>query len=382
MQQKVAIIIGTRPEAIKLIPVYLKFKADQNDFDVVLVSTGQHKEMLAQIFEFFNVEPDIEINVMTESQTLASLSAALLVKGDELIKQTGITHVFVQGDTTTAMMFGLVAFYNKIEVVHIEAGLRTYNNYSPFPEEVNRKIISQFATLHFCPTEIACNALRLENVSENIYNVGNTVIDSLLYAKEIIVANKGKYISYFEKYFPEDKKIILITCHRRENFGSGLKSICEAILQLANKYPEYQFVYPVHLNPNVTTHVYNILGNKSNITLLQPLPYDYLVYLLMSSQIILTDSGGIQEEAPALNKPVIILRDTTERPEVITVGCGILAGVEADNIVRIFSEINDDDTLYQGMINKENPYGDGNASSKIMIRFLEYIGKADQKIVM
>lgn len=380
MQQKVAIIIGTRPEAIKLIPVYLKFKADQNDFDVVLVSTGQHKEMLAQIFEFFNVEPDIEINVMTESQTLASLSAALLVKGDELIKQTGITHVFVQGDTTTAMIFGLVAFYNKVEVVHIEAGLRTYNNYSPFPEEVNRKIISQFATLHFCPTETASNALLLEKISEHVYNVGNTVIDSLLYAKDIILTNKGKYVEYFEQYFPADRKIILVTCHRRENFGSGLKSICDALLQLANKYPDCQFVYPVHLNPNVTTHVYNILGDQANITLLQPLPYDYLVYLLMKSYIILTDSGGIQEEAPALNKPVIVLRDTTERPEVITVGAGILAGVDADNIVKIFSDINDNESVYQSMINKENPYGDGTASSKILIQFNKYIGIGNEKL--
>lgn len=368
--QKIAIIVGTRPEAIKMVPVYLKFKEDPN-FDVLLVSTGQHKEMVEQIFQFFGIRPEVEINVMTENQSLASLSIALFQEGEKFIKRSSIDYLFVQGDTTSAMIFGLLAFYNRVKVAHVEAGLRTYNNYSPFPEEVNRKIISSFANIHFCPTENAVLALQKENTTTNVFNVGNTVVDSLKAAVGIINEDLKKYEIFFSGKFDITKRMILITSHRRENFGDGLENIIKAILSLSERYPEYQFVYPVHLNPNVQEPVNRLLAGKNNIILMDPLPYDQLVYLMMHSHIILTDSGGLQEEAPELNKPVIILRDTTERPEVIEAGCGILAGIKMKDICDIFIRINDNEEVYNNMINKSNPFGDGNAAAYIKKIFTE-----------
>lgn len=364
MFRKIAFIVGTRPEAIKLLPVYQEFKRP-GEFDAVLISTGQHREMLEQIFRFFEVAPDIELNVMTPNQSLAGLSARLMEKLDGVLHEHRFEAIVVQGDTTTCMIGSLVAFYHKAKVIHVEAGLRTYNKYSPFPEEINRKITGVIADIHFAPTQRAADALYKEGINEHVVIAGNTVIDSLLYAVEKVKASKDIYLSLLGTHVDFSKKIVLVTGHRRESFGEGFKNICNALQQLAEGYPDLQFIYPVHLNPNVREIVYAELGAISNVKLIDPLPYDQLVFLMNECYMILTDSGGIQEEAPTLGKPVIVLRDTTERPEGIELGCSVLAGTETKTIVEKFVEICGNSELYTKMSSAGNPYGDGNASKLI-----------------
>ena len=361
MFNRIAIVLGTRPEAIKLIPVYLELK---KRFPVVeLVSTGQHESMLEKIFGFFDVRPDVSLRVMTHNQQLAGLTAALSERLQECYTQGAYDLVIVQGDTTTAMVASLIAYYNRIKVAHVEAGLRTYDKFSPFPEEINRQLISRIGDYHFVPTQRALETLSHEHV-DNAFLVGNTVIDSLLLCLEKIRKNEAPY----EARFPVLKsfeKLVLITGHRRENFGQGFDEICRAIHELSKRYPTYLFYYPVHLNPNVKDKVHGILSGLSNVVLDVPLPYDELIYLMSKSYIILTDSGGIQEEAPSLHVPLLVMRNTTERPEGIDIGCARLVGTDSKVIIDSFVELVNDPRVYQKMAAPENPYGDGQSAKKI-----------------
>ncbi len=367
MKKKIAVIIGTRPEAVKLIPVYLAFKKSK-DFAPVIISSGQHLEMVKQIFDFFEIEPDVELKAMTGNQSLSKLTSILAEQLGNYLLSEEFSAVIVQGDTTTAFVAGLIGFYGKIKVVHVEAGLRTYNKFSPFPEEMNRKMISSLADIHFCPTKQAVLALKKEGTHKNVFNVGNTVIDSLLLTQAKVSDDSNKYDEHFRKILDLDKKIILITGHRRENFGDGMKNICEAVLKMSESHSDFEFVYPIHLNPNVQQTVRKMLQGKQNIHLLQPLPYDYMVYLMNKSFIILTDSGGIQEEAPSLGKPVLVLRETTERPEGIAAGCVVLVGTDKNKIISVFDSLLSNAKLYAKMSNAVNPYGDGKSAERILNR--------------
>jgi UDP-N-acetylglucosamine 2-epimerase (non-hydrolysing) len=360
---KTALIVGTRPEAIKMMPIYHLLREDPNTSEC-LISTGQHKEMLSQIFDFFDVKPDLELDVMKDNQTLSGLTSKLFDKLEKALMNTRPDYILVQGDTTTAFVGAMVGFYLKIKVLHVEAGLRTYDRFSPFPEEVNRTLISQLADYHFAPTQRAFDALQNAGFN-NVHLTGNTVIDSAELCYSLIEKNLGSYKSRFQ-HLMNNKNIALLTGHRRESFGSGFKNICNSILDLSADYPNFNFVYPVHLNPNVRGVVHDMLGNTPNIKLIEPLPYDDLVFLMSISKIILTDSGGIQEEAPSFNIPVIVLRDKTERPEGVEAGCSVLAGTDRGQIKTLFHQIIDDPEKYQSMSMTKNPYGDGLASKRIV----------------
>jgi UDP-N-acetylglucosamine 2-epimerase (non-hydrolysing) len=364
---KYFIISGTRPEAIKLIPLY--FEAKRRGVDVRLISTGQHREMLDQVFEWFEVNPDVDLQLMQQNQTLASLSANALLKLDALFQEDKPDYVMVQGDTTTAFVAALAAYYHKIKVVHIEAGLRTKNKYSPWPEEINRSLIGRIADMHFAPTQWSADNLLKEGIDEKqVFITGNTVIDALFYTRDKV--NKNQIIPIgLEAFFNEtnsDKKIVLITGHRRENWGRGFEDICLAIQQLATRYPDMDFIYPVHLNPNVQEPAHRLLSGLFNVHLTAPLNYPEFVRIMERSYIILTDSGGVQEEAPGLGKPVLVMRDTTERPEGVEAGTVKLVGTNADTIVRTFIELADDPVKYKAMSEVQNPYGDGLACDRII----------------
>lgn len=362
MKRQIAIVIGTRPEAIKLIPLYLEMQ-QSSVLQPVLISTGQHKEMLDQIFTFFDIQPDVALEVMTQGQTLTSLTAKLIVALGETFDQFELDTVVVQGDTTTAFTAGLVAYYRQIKVAHVEAGLRTYDIYSPFPEEVNRKLIAGFATYNFAPTAKAVNALELERLG-GIHLVGNTVIDSLLLCHAKL---KQQWSIYEQKFASlQGKKLVLVTGHRRESFGGGFENICNAIKTLALKYADWHFVYPVHLNPNVQQIVYTLLDGIDNVELIDPLPYDELIYIMSTSKMVLTDSGGIQEEAPTFDIPIVVMRNKTERQEGVEAGCAVLAGTTKEGIVDAFSAIIDDPAIYANMAAAPNPYGDGTTSLQIV----------------
>lgn len=369
MFKKIGIIVGTRPEAIKLIPVYLALK--EKNVPVELVSTGQHQSMLEQIFSFFEVKPDVSLDVMLPNQSLAVLTARLSERLQVCYEERKYDLVIVQGDTTTAMVASLIAFYNRIKVAHVEAGLRTYNKFSPYPEEINRQLISRIADYHFAPTQRAMAVLERENV-QNVYLVGNTVIDSLLLCLEKV--NKSR--AYYEtKYnvINNFERLILITGHRRENFGQGFEDICTAIKRLSEQYPSFLFYYPVHLNPNVQEKVQLLLSGLSNVILDRPLPYDELIFLMSRSYILLTDSGGIQEEGPSLNVPILVMRDTTERPEGIEGGCAILVGTNSEIIVTQFNKLVTDKAHYKRMAEALNPYGDGQSARYIIDYLLEEV---------
>lgn len=362
--KKVLLIVGTRPEALKVIPVYLAFKK-KSIAEVKLVSTGQHKEMLDQIFEFFQVTPDVELNLMKKNQTLAQISSLLFSELDRVLKSEKPDLLMVQGDTTSAMVAGITAYYHKIKVAHIEAGLRSFNNLAPFPEELNRKVISQIASIHFAPTRQAERNLKNEG-AKNVHVVGNTAIDCLLLGKKKIKQNIESYRSKFSGLNKRGRKLILITAHRRESFGEGLQNICAAIKVLSAEFAMCDFVFPVHLNPNIQQPVQKMLDGIENVFLLPPLPYDDMVFLLSRAHMVLTDSGGIQEEAPSLNVPLIVLRDVTERPEGIKAGCSVLGGTSAKRIVKTFRKIFLDDKLYKKMSRAKNPYGDGQTAGRIV----------------
>ena len=365
--KKILFIFGTRPEAIKMAPV-VKAAQNNKNFETKVLVTAQHRHMLDQVLNLFEIHPDIDLDLMKENQTLTSLTSQVLEKVSAELEKLRPDWVLVHGDTTTTFAAALAAFYQKIPVAHVEAGLRTHNIFSPWPEEMNRVFAGKLSQLHFAPTEKSKNNLEDENVDKaSIHVVGNTVIDALLQVKDKIEEDSSLKSQFDEKfsYLNQDKKLILVTGHRRENFGDGFESICRALKTLSERR-DVEILYPVHLNPNVQEPVKRILNDSQNIHLVEPLDYLPFVYLMNRSHIILTDSGGIQEEAPSLGKPVVVFRDTTERPEAVDSGTVILAGAHADRIISATQNILDDDLLYSKMSQASNPYGDGLASQRIM----------------
>jgi UDP-N-acetylglucosamine 2-epimerase (non-hydrolysing) len=369
--KKIFIIAGTRPELIKLCPVYAEFQSVKG-VDVKWISTGQHKEMLEPLYKLFAFAPDHNMRIMTKGQTLALMTERVLNKCVKLFTDERPDFIIVQGDTTTAMVAGLAAFYLKIPVGHIEAGLRSFNKDEPFPEEVNRRIIGLVADMHFAPTRLSAAHLKAEKLPGKISVVGNTVIDSLQLVLKKSLNNKHLEKVYHNLHRPY-RNMVLITCHRRENFGRPLENICNAIRKLAEKHPDTSFVYPVHMNPNVRNTVHSLLNEIDNIFLLEPLPYDHLVYLMSKSKMILSDSGGIQEEAPSLGKPVLVLRNNTERPEGIEAGCCKLIGTSEKSIVSFTNKLLTNPAFYRSMANVRNPYGDGKSAGRIVKQVIKFV---------
>ena len=369
---KILTVFGTRPEAIKMAPLVNQLRENPQIISKVCV-TGQHREMLDQVLSLFEIEPDYDLNIMKESQTLQGITTSIIENLTPVLEEFKPHYILVHGDTTTTFAASLAAFYQKIPVGHVEAGLRTQNIYSPWPEEANRCLTSMLTSLHFAPTETAKNNLIAENKKpEGIIITGNTVIDALLIVTEKLKSPTLK--TQMEECFPftkNDKKIILITAHRRENHGDGIKNIGLAILELAQKYTEFEFVLPLHLNPNVRRPLLEMLSGIENVHLIEPQEYLPFVYLMSCSHIILSDSGGVQEEAPSLGKPVLVMRDTTERPEAVAAGTVKLVGSDTDTIVKEFSLLMDNPYLYEKMSMAKNPYGDGMASHRIVETLLK-----------
>jgi len=377
MRKKILIVFGTRPEAIKMAPLIKEFEKCKDIFDVKVCVTAQHREMLDQVLEIFEIKPDYDLDIMQSGQDLYDVTSKVLLGMRKVLDDFNPNLVLVHGDTTTTLAASLSAFYKRIPIGHVEAGLRTGNIYSPWPEEVNRVLTTRLAKYHFAPTLKNKENLLKEHICEkNIEVTGNTVIDALFLVLDKIKNNPNleKYIKKRLKNFGyeiSNKKFVLITGHRRENFGEGFLNICNALKELALKYPDIDFVYPVHLNPNVRKPVNDILSNIKNIYLIEPLDYVPFVYLLSKSYLVLTDSGGIQEEAPSLGKPVLVMRDTTERPEAIEAGTVMLVGTNKNNIVLNVSKLIEDEIYYKKMAYAHNPYGDGYASKKIVKFLLE-----------
>ncbi|MCB9210974.1 MAG: UDP-N-acetylglucosamine 2-epimerase (non-hydrolyzing) [Ignavibacteriales bacterium] len=374
-KKKVSIVFGTRPEAIKLIPVILELQKEK-DFEVNVCVTAQHREMLDQVLEIFDVVPNVDLNLMKPNQTLSGLTANIISSVDKYFTEYKPDIVLVQGDTTTVMAVSLVAFYHKIKVGHVEAGLRTHKKFSPFPEEINRVLTSRIADLHFAPTAISKQNLLDEKIAESDISItGNTVIDALFLATKKVEEINPK-VPGLENYDLKNlEPYVLITGHRRENFGDGFINICGAIAELAEKYKDHNFIYPVHLNPNVQDPVKKILSGKKNVYLLEPQTYLPFISLMMNSKIILTDSGGVQEEAPSLGKPVLVMRENTERPEAVTAGTVKLVGTEKHTIINEVSKLIDSKEEYNKMANAVNPYGDGLASKRIVDILKNYFNK-------
>jgi UDP-N-acetylglucosamine 2-epimerase (non-hydrolysing) len=363
--KKVLFLFGTRPEAIKMAPLIETFSSDEN-FDVKVGITAQHREMLDQVISFFNLRIDYDLDIMKPDQTLHQLTSDLIsrITNDILLKEK-FDYVFVQGDTTTVLASSLAAFYQKVKIVHIEAGLRSHDMLSPFPEEMNRVLTSRIASYHFCPTGISRQNLEAENIKKNVFVVGNTVIDALFQGlKRIKVSDENLLLKKYRQ-IDFSKKIILVTCHRRENFGLPFVDICDALLKIANSQKEIiNIVYPVHLNPNVKNIAYEKLV-ASNISLISPLDYPELIWMMNKSSIILTDSGGIQEEAPSLGKPVLVMRTVTERMEGVTSGTAVLVGSDKKRIVDETLKLINDKNYYDAIAMASNPYGDGTAAMQI-----------------
>ena len=367
--KKVLLVFGTRPEAIKMAPLALQLQQDTENFETKVCVTGQHRQMLDQVLELFKLKPDFDLNLMKPGQTLSDVTSGVLKGLEQVFAEWLPDVVLVHGDTATTFAASLAAYYHKIEVGHVEAGLRTGDIYSPWPEEANRKLTGSLANYHFAPTQSSYDNLIKENIDpKNIIITGNTVIDALLVVKEK-VENDQEIIAQFEQQFnflDSSKKLILVTGHRRENFGQGFLNICQALANLAKRYSDVQIVYPVHLNPNVQKPVNELLAGIENIHLIAPQDYLPFVYLMNQSYLILTDSGGIQEEAPSLGKPVLVMRDTTERPEAVAAGTVKLVGTNADLIESSVIELIENQALYQMMAESHNPYGDGTSCQKII----------------
>ncbi|RCU42598.1 UDP-N-acetylglucosamine 2-epimerase (non-hydrolyzing) [Chryseobacterium lacus] len=364
--RKNLIIFGTRPEAIKMAPLIKEFN-NHPDFQTKVCVTAQHREMLDQVLDFFDLKPDYDLNLMRPNQNLYSLTADIITQLKTVLEDFVPNFVYVHGDTTTSMAASIAAFYSGSKVCHIEAGLRTNNKLSPFPEEINRQITSRIADYHFAPTEISRQNLLNEGISkDDIIITGNTVIDALLISKERVANLNSKEINSLKNLLNSDKKTILVTGHRRENHGEGFINICEALKQIALEFPDVQIVYPVHLNPHVRKPVYEILSEIKNIFLILPLSYPAFVWMMKECYIIITDSGGVQEEAPSLGKPVLVLRDTTERPEAVQAGTVILVGTDKKKIVNEVTELLKNKKRYAKMAELQNPYGDGKACKRIV----------------
>jgi len=358
-------IFGTRPEAIKMAPVVLEAKKRSNIFETIVCVTGQHREMLDQVNRYFEIVPDIDLQLMQPDQTLASLTSRCLTEVDRVIDEKNPAFVLAQGDTTTVLTASLAAFYRKIPFVHIEAGLRSGNLFSPYPEEMNRRVSSIVATRHCAPTQRAVDALLAEKVSSAAIRLtGNTVIDALMYSVE---RERKNAVRWEVKYpFLDNRPMVLITAHRRESFGHGFESLCSAFRQLALAFPDHKFIYPVHLNPHVREPVFRLLGDLPNFHLIEPAAYPEFVWLMDRSTIILSDSGGVQEEAPSLGKPVLVLRNTTERPEAMEIGATKLVGTDEKLIVETTSKLLTDRSFYDSFRGKANPYGDGTSAKQIV----------------
>ena len=378
--KKVMLVFGTRPEAIKMAPLVKEFQKHPEQFKTIVCVTGQHRQMLDQVLNLFEITPDYDLNIMKQGQDLYDVTARVLVGMRDVLKEVQPDVVLVHGDTTTSTAAALAAFYQQIPVGHVEAGLRTHNIYSPWPEEMNRLITGRIATHHFSPTPLSKENLLKENVAESaIIVTGNTVIDALYIVVDKIKNNEELSSElatilakscYDTTRLADGKKLVLITGHRRENFGDGFINMCTAIKDLTRKYPDVDFVYPMHLNPNVRKPIHEVFGedlsNLGNMFFIEPLEYLSFVYLMEKSNIVLTDSGGIQEEAPGLGKPVLVMRDTTERPEALEAGTVKLVGTNYDKIVSEVSNLLDDAEYYDTMSKAVNPYGDGLACERIV----------------
>lgn len=378
--KKVMLVFGTRPEAIKMAPLVKEFQKHKDYFEVIVCVTGQHREMLDQVLNLFEITPDYDLNIMKQGQDLYDVTSKVLTGMRDVFKKVIPDIVLVHGDTTTSTAAALAAFYQQIPVGHVEAGLRTHNIYSPWPEEMNRQLTGRIATYHFSPTTLSKDNLLKEGINENnILVTGNTVIDALYMVVEKIKNNNIlslelnnilKESGYDINRITGNKKVVLITGHRRENFGDGFISICKAIKTLSIKYPNVDFVYPMHLNPNVRKPIHEIFGedlsNLNNAFFIEPLEYLSFVYLMEKSSIVLTDSGGIQEEAPGLGKPVLVMRDTTERPEALNAGTVKLVGTNYDKIIEEVSMLLENNEYYDLMSKAVNPYGDGYSSKRIV----------------
>ena len=376
--KKIMLVFGTRPEAIKMCPLVKAFQEYPNDFETIVCVTGQHREMLDQVLRLFDVKPDFDLNIMKHKQDLYDVTARVLTGMRDVFKVCKPDVVLVHGDTTTSTAAALAAFYQQIPVGHVEAGLRTHNIYSPWPEEMNRQITGRIATYNFSPTSLSRHNLEAEKAQGKIYVTGNTVIDALHMVVNKLKSDKAladeqvnmlAEAGYDVKRLNGGKKLVLITGHRRENFGDGFISMVTAMKDLSEKYPDVDFVYPMHLNPNVRKPIHEVFGEdltRPNFFFIEPLQYLEFVYLMEMSTVVLTDSGGIQEEAPGLGKPVLVMRDTTERPEALESGTVHLVGTNHDLIVNEVSTLLDDVTAYEKMSKAVNPYGDGLACGRIV----------------
>ena len=374
----VMLVFGTRPEAIKMCPLVKEFQKRTEEFKTIVCVTGQHREMLDQVLKIFDVKPDIDLNIMKQGQDLTDVTVRILNGMRDVFKECKPDVVLVHGDTTTSTAAALAAFYAQIPVGHVEAGLRTHNIYSPWPEEMNRQITGRIATYNFSPTPLSEKNLQDEKAQGNIYVTGNTVIDALhmvvdkLKSDEALAKEQDKVLleaGYDVTRLSDGKKLVLITGHRRENFGDGFIRMVTAMKDLSEKYPEVDFVYPMHLNPNVRKPIHEVFGEdltRPNFFFIEPLQYLEFVHLMSKANIVLTDSGGIQEEAPGLGKPVLVMRDTTERPEALASGTVHLVGTDYDKIVNEVSTLLEDSAAYEKMSKAVNPYGDGNACSRIV----------------
>lgn len=371
------LVFGTRPEAIKMCPLVKELQKHKNEFKTIVCVTGQHREMLDQVLQIFDVKPDYDLNIMKQGQDLYDITARVLIGMRDVFRECKPDVVLVHGDTTTSTASALAAFYQQIPVGHVEAGLRTHTIYSPWPEEMNRQITGRIATYNFAPTSLSESNLKEEKAQGDIFVTGNTVIDALhvvvekLNTDDILRAEQDKILleaGYDVKRFADGKKLVLITGHRRENFGDGFIRMVSAMKDLSEKYPDVDFVYPMHLNPNVRKSIHEVFGKnltRPNFFFIEPLQYLEFVHLMSKASIVLTDSGGIQEEAPGLGKPVLVMRDTTERPEALTSGTVHLVGTDYDRIVTEVSILLDDTAAYEKMSHAVNPYGDGQACRRI-----------------
>ena len=373
-KKKNLIVFGTRPEAIKMAPLVQKFLKNKN-FETKVCVTAQHREMLDQVLDFFEIIPDFDLDLMRPNQNLYSLTATIIENMKPVLDEVKPDYVYVHGDTTTSMAVGIAAFYSGAKICHVEAGLRTFDRQYPFPEEFNRQLTGKIADYHFSPTELSKSNLLAENTKEeNILVTGNTVIDALLYGIEKVNAEnfKDKEIEHLKTILNFQNKIILVTGHRRENHGDGLINICSALKTIAQNHQDVQIIYPVHLNPNVVGPVNELLSGVENIHLVTPLAYPAFIWLMEKSYLIITDSGGIQEEAPSLGKPVLVTRTTTERPEAVDEGTVLLVGTDKDRIVAETEKLLNNTEYYNAMSMLHNPYGDGKTSQRI-VNFIEQL---------
>lgn len=372
-KKKVMLVFGTRPEAIKMAPLYHALRRHGDDFETLVCVTAQHRQMLDQVLQTFDITPDIDLNLMKPGQDLFDVTAAVLLGMRDVIQRERPDVLLVHGDTTTTLATAMAGFYAGVPVGHVEAGLRTHDLFAPFPEEFNRQVAGKVARWHFAPTAVSRQNLLDEHVpDERITVTGNTVIDALMWVLARIdgdAARRAQVAALLDGRLPFDwrsERFVLITGHRRENFGDGFLQICEALRELASAYPSVRFVYPVHLNPNVQQPVNDILSGLANVHLVAPIDYEPFVFLLKHAHLVLTDSGGIQEEAPSLGKPVLVMRDVTERPEAVAAGTVRLVGANRQRVVDHVRELLDNEAAYQSMTRAHNPYGDGQACSRIV----------------